>query len=130
LQEIGLDVKVIVSTSLSQAKVKSRTGHLELPTYLQKHIDVDMLLNIVQLELTNRVSLPYPNHNFGCVQTTGNRIKLGSKLKPQAIPLQPAPRKTTADFLRWLKKRRALEKLEKEELKAETDKAMKQALMI
>lgn len=56
LQEIAPDVKVIVSTSLSQAEVNSRIGHLELPTYLQKPIDVDMLLNIVQSELTNRLS--------------------------------------------------------------------------
>jgi hypothetical protein len=51
-------------------------------------------------------------------------MKPGNKLKPQSIPPQPARRTTTADFLRWLKKRRALEKLETEELKAETDKAI------
>jgi CheY-like chemotaxis protein len=56
LQIIAPDVKVIVSTSLSQAEVKARIGHLELPTYVQKPFDVDMLLNIVQSELTNSLS--------------------------------------------------------------------------
>jgi hypothetical protein len=55
---------------------------------------------------------------------------MNKKLKLHSVhPRQP--RKTKDDFLRWLKKRRALEKLETEEQMAETDnKEMKQALMV
>jgi hypothetical protein len=54
-------------------------------------------------------------------------MKLGNKLKPQAAPLQPARRKTTADFLRWLKKRRASEKLKADKEANQAAQEMKDA---
>jgi CheY-like chemotaxis protein len=51
LQEIAPDVKVIVSTSLSQAEVQSRFKHRKLPPLLQKPFNVDTLLNVVHTEL-------------------------------------------------------------------------------
>jgi CheY-like chemotaxis protein len=51
LQEIAPDVKVIVSTSLSQAEVQSRFKHRKLPPLLQKPFKVDTLLNVVHTEL-------------------------------------------------------------------------------
>jgi CheY-like chemotaxis protein len=51
LQQIAPEVKVIVSSSLSQAEAKHRFSQRELPTYLQKPYDVSTLLHIVQTEL-------------------------------------------------------------------------------
>ncbi|MFZ0545049.1 MAG: hypothetical protein WAM60_06410 [Candidatus Promineifilaceae bacterium] len=57
-------------------------------------------------------------------------MKPGDKRKPQATPRRQTPRKTKDDFLRWLEKRRALEKLEAEEKMAKAAQEMKQALMV
>ena len=51
LQEIEPEVKVIVSSSLSQAEARLRFRERELPTYLQKPYDLSTLLNAVQTEL-------------------------------------------------------------------------------
>ena len=51
LQEIEPEVKVIVSSSLSQAEARLRFRERELPTYLQKPYDLSTLLNVVQTEL-------------------------------------------------------------------------------
>jgi hypothetical protein len=53
-------------------------------------------------------------------------------MKPvkKLIPIDVPHRKTNADFMRWLKKRRALEKLEAAEETAEATKEMKEALMV
>jgi CheY-like chemotaxis protein len=51
LQEIAPDVKVIISSSLSQAEAKLRFSQRELPTYLQKPYDASTLLHVVQTEL-------------------------------------------------------------------------------
>ena len=52
LQQIAPQVKVIVSSSLSQAEVRLRFGERELPTFLQKPYDINTLFNVVQTELT------------------------------------------------------------------------------
>lgn len=52
LQQIAPQVKVIVSSSLSQAEVRLRFGERELPTFLQKPYDIDTLFHVVQTELT------------------------------------------------------------------------------
>lgn len=51
LQQIAPQVKVIVSSSLSQAEARSRFGELSFPTFLRKPYDADTLLNVVQTEL-------------------------------------------------------------------------------
>lgn len=57
MQKIAPDVKVIVLTSMSEAEVQYRVGYMEMPTYLQKPFDVSVLLNLVQTELANSLSL-------------------------------------------------------------------------
>lgn len=52
LQQIAPQVKVIVSSSLSQAEARLRFGERELPTFLQKPYDIDTLFHVVQTELT------------------------------------------------------------------------------
>lgn len=51
LQQIAPQIKVIVSSSLSQAEARLRFGEQKLPTFLQKPYDLDTLLNVVQAEL-------------------------------------------------------------------------------
>lgn len=51
-------------------------------------------------------------------------------MKSQPGPRRPTRAKTKADFLRRLKKRRALKKLEAEEKMDEEAQEMKQALMV
>jgi two-component system, cell cycle sensor histidine kinase and response regulator CckA len=48
LRQIAPEVKVIVSSSLSQAEAKLRFGEQELPTFLQKPYDINALLDVVQ----------------------------------------------------------------------------------
>lgn len=62
LQEIAPEVKVIVSTSLSQAEVNSSLGLLKQPIYMKKPIDIHMLLDMVQPELIQD-ELLYPDPN-------------------------------------------------------------------
>jgi hypothetical protein len=64
------------------------------------------------------------------MQTRGNLMKPGNKLKPQTPSSQQTRRKTKDDFLLWLKKRREPEKLEVEEKRAEAAQEMKQALAV
>jgi CheY-like chemotaxis protein len=52
LREIAPEVKVIISSSLTQAEAKLRFSQRELPTYLRKPYDVSTLLHAVQTELT------------------------------------------------------------------------------
>ena len=52
LQQIAPQVKVIVSSSLNPAEARLRFGKQELPTYLQKPYDINVLFNAVQAELT------------------------------------------------------------------------------
>lgn len=53
LQQFAPDVKVIVSSSLSPAEVRSRLGGLELPPYLQKPYAVTTLLDVLQSVATS-----------------------------------------------------------------------------
>jgi DNA-binding NtrC family response regulator len=52
LQQIAPQVKVIVSSSLSQGEAMLRFGEREMPTFLQKPYNIDTLFNVVQTELT------------------------------------------------------------------------------
>jgi CheY-like chemotaxis protein len=51
LQQIAPDVKVIVSSSLSQDEVKDRFGEQPLPTFLQKPYRTDTLFHVVKTAL-------------------------------------------------------------------------------
>lgn len=51
LQQIAPQARVIVSSSLSQDEARLRFGARELPTYLQKPYDINILFNTVQTEL-------------------------------------------------------------------------------
>lgn len=48
LRQIAPQVKVIISSSLSQAEARLRFGERELPTYLQKPYDINALLDVMQ----------------------------------------------------------------------------------
>jgi hypothetical protein len=56
-------------------------------------------------------------------------MKPPNKLKPKDARRR-RPKKTKEDFLRWLKERRALEKLEAEEKMTKAAQEMKKALMV
>jgi len=47
LRQIAPEVRVIVSSSLSQAEAKERFGEQKLPPFLQKPYDINKLLNVV-----------------------------------------------------------------------------------
>ena len=51
LQEIAPEVKVIISSSLSQAEARLRFNQRELLTYLQKPYDINTLLHTVHTKL-------------------------------------------------------------------------------
>lgn len=51
LQEIAPPVKVIVSSSLTQAEARQRFGQREMPAFLPKPYDTERLLAVVQTEL-------------------------------------------------------------------------------
>jgi CheY-like chemotaxis protein len=51
LQEIAPEVKVVISSSLSQSEAKLRFKQRELPTYLRKPYDISTLLHVVQTAL-------------------------------------------------------------------------------
>ncbi len=53
LRQITPQVKVIVSSSLSEAEASHRFGERKLPTFLQKPYDTDRLLAVVQTELSS-----------------------------------------------------------------------------
>jgi CheY-like chemotaxis protein len=53
LQQIAPQVKVIISSSLSQAEVNQRLGNQESPTFLQKPYDPGDLIALVQAELAS-----------------------------------------------------------------------------
>jgi CheY-like chemotaxis protein len=53
LQQIAPQVKVIISSSLSQAEFKQRLGNQETPAFLQKPYDPGDLINLVQAELAS-----------------------------------------------------------------------------
>ena len=55
LQQMAPQVKVVVSSSLSQGEARLRFGQQEMPTFLQKPYNVDTLFNVVQTELTTMV---------------------------------------------------------------------------
>jgi DNA-binding NtrC family response regulator len=51
LQQIAPDVKVVVSSSLSQDEAKVRFGEQVLPTFLRKPYNTDTLLHVVKTAL-------------------------------------------------------------------------------
>jgi CheY-like chemotaxis protein len=53
LQQIAPQVKVIISSSLSQAEVNQHLGNQESPAFLQKPYDPGDLINLVQAELAS-----------------------------------------------------------------------------
>lgn len=61
LQQIAPQVKVIVSSSLSEAEASDRFGERKLPTFLRKPYDTESLLAVVQTELTSGQSDPFVN---------------------------------------------------------------------
>jgi CheY-like chemotaxis protein len=53
LQQIAPEVRVIISSSLSQAEVNQRLGNQASPAFLQKPYDPDDLISLVQAELAS-----------------------------------------------------------------------------
>lgn len=61
LQQITPQVKVIVSSSLSQAEASHRFGSQKMPTFLRKPYDTESLLAVVQTELTSGQTADQPD---------------------------------------------------------------------